>query len=1793
MKKQFLLLSLFLFATLTTWAERIDVATARKVAQHVATQQAGSGLRSADDLSVVYAAAPGKQAALRSFADEGDADYFVFNVGNNRGFVIVSGEDRVRPVLGYADKGTFDPDNLPDNMRAWLANYQEQISWAADHLDTASPEISAEWSRYLSGASLRAENGVLLETADWDQGNPYNKLTPYVSGRGQAPTGCVATAMGIIMKYYNWPNEANADNRVTNYKGKEVTYTTYNWNNMLSSYTAGNYTDEQANEVAQLLWHCGANANMRYGAEESSAYIYDAAKALSQVFGYPNTRIVAQEGRTDAEWNNMMKSQLGEKRPILYSIKSYDSGHAVVIDGYQSDLSTLYHVNWGWGGACNGYYSLNLLDPNKTGNLYHTDMMLVDVVPNPTTHEVNKQLRLTLSLGGKATVSYQYTEVSIYAYFLNESAEKFEGYLCLAKKVGSAFELLTETQQEISLPACYSFNPYTLSLYKYSDDLIKEGDEIIVVYSKNGTAWIQLDGDSADGIKPYITASSSSYPPEDGPSEVNFSVKECKDGFENNYLGVGVNNEKLMIYSTVSNKCVRFRYTLSDPTWWDKVDMYYLNCPDQPLPSQTYDKKSLVFNEKGVAETDNMFYPVNTIVDKDLGLCDYYFHQIGISAKQAGYLDYRVEVIAEDGTLLGKFNNTRCVINPVQITITPTKIEGGQNQLIHFAVKVNETQDPLLANEQFSLQIGVTGTNASPNITRHAISNTIPSWKMTMTKNTCTVNGQLKDCYKGHIGRYFNFPTYGDWDFDFTAMFSQTLDAENIVVELYKKHDIVQNGVSMVADQPIPVIGEVADLRIVRSYAINMGLTHLTTDAEMYYDNVFYVAEHSECAFKLIPEEGYSLPTSIKITDDNTNPISNYTYNAETGEVVINSVDGNLHISASAVEGTPEPSYFEVVGSLTNLTADPDITTAQTVQEGSSFEFTLKAADNYRLPEAIIILDGETPLTAGTDYTYDNATGKVTITTVKANLQIKAQGIDNQDVQVVFDLAGVIADPQSVGPFKINTKPTFTVNFKAAEGYTYDDQITVKMGDKELTAGTDYVYVADNDAFELKVNLTATLTITAKATKNSYAVTTSLENLTASEVSKVEHGEPLTVTLTPETGYNLPETITVAMSDEVLADDAFVYDKAAGTIKIAKVTGQITIKAVGVLKQYLVQVDLAGLTTEFVSGTEVNHGSKWSITLTPTDKYLLPESITIQQDGKDLESSAYTYDAQTGKVTIAQILGNIVVFAQGVEKPIYTVALTATGIQSPDLPESIMQGKAFEVTLKAKEGYTLPATVSVKMGEKELTTSEYAYDPQTGALKIAQVTGNLSITLKAVPNTYTLSVELTNCTADVTDGAEITHDQSLTIQLKADEDYSLPSTITVVMEGDYTYDPSTGTLEIAKVTGDIKVTVVALKNQVIDPDQPDEPIKIEDDGQYELIKETPELTVTGATVELKATEESTVKKLTNGGATTIIGTAKVTIDGNVENTGTLTISEETNVTVTGTITNNGVFEDWSGKSTKVASGTGVSMEITNKPAGSTSYEKGKSLTLTVSVEVEEGRTPYFRWQKLVNGDWTDLEISSNLRSTTETRQYTVQNDNAGSYRCVITVAKDGGKRTVLVAKTTVKVTTPPVNPTPTPDDPTPVDPVVTYTVTLPVVEGALIEAIGSTTVTAGNNFSFTITVKEGYDATNMVVKANGTTLTPDASGRYTITNVSSNVIVTVTGLVSATANETLEAQAIKVWTTNGQVHIFLPQDSKVQVVTFSGRLYQSIELPAGETVMPLPQGAYIIRIGETSYKVVL
>ena len=243
MRKQILLIIILCLSAMMVRAERIDVSTARKVAENVAN--AGSGLRSAEGLTLVYAAAPGQSGStLRSGTVSGDADYYVFNVGSENGFVIVAGDDRVRPVLGYADEGSFDAGKLPPNAAAWLAGYQEEISGAISKDIQPSVAIRQEWNEYLNGRLRLRAASVSLKTPSWGQNAPYNQSCPD-TWQGMAVTGCVATAMAIVMKYHGAPTEASPTNRRTDFNGKTITYAPYRWNDMLDTYSGVTYTDAQ------------------------------------------------------------------------------------------------------------------------------------------------------------------------------------------------------------------------------------------------------------------------------------------------------------------------------------------------------------------------------------------------------------------------------------------------------------------------------------------------------------------------------------------------------------------------------------------------------------------------------------------------------------------------------------------------------------------------------------------------------------------------------------------------------------------------------------------------------------------------------------------------------------------------------------------------------------------------------------------------------------------------------------------------------------------------------------------------------------------------------------------------------------------------------------------------------------------------------------------------------------------------------------------------------------------------------------------------------------------------------------------------------------------------------------------------------------------------------------------------------------------------------------------------------------------------------------------------------------
>ena len=134
-----------------------------------------------------------KKLAPRKGKTTQDTDaYYVFNRENDEGFIIVSGDDKTIPVLGYCDKGSFDYQQIPENMKNWLLKYEKQITAIQKN-----PRLA------LSMANVKKHPSIpTLMSTLWDQSAPYNNKCPIYFDMGRAITGCVATAMAQIMYYH-------------------------------------------------------------------------------------------------------------------------------------------------------------------------------------------------------------------------------------------------------------------------------------------------------------------------------------------------------------------------------------------------------------------------------------------------------------------------------------------------------------------------------------------------------------------------------------------------------------------------------------------------------------------------------------------------------------------------------------------------------------------------------------------------------------------------------------------------------------------------------------------------------------------------------------------------------------------------------------------------------------------------------------------------------------------------------------------------------------------------------------------------------------------------------------------------------------------------------------------------------------------------------------------------------------------------------------------------------------------------------------------------------------------------------------------------------------------------------------------------------------------------------------------------------------------------------------------------------------------------------------------------------
>lgn len=285
---------------------------------------------------------------------------YVYSRGEE-GFMIVSADDVAVPVLGYSDEGTFDADNIPDNMRAWLGFYADEIAWARNN-DAAI---------YAPQKASRADRSAIapLVKTKWGQDAPYNNMCPKIGTRNTV-TGCVATAMSQIMNYHKWPQSAGSGTKSVSVGGVSYTMdfskTVFDWANMLDNYsaTAGNQTQQDA--VALLMKACGFSVDMNYTTSASGAVQAKVAGALINNFGYDKGIVnVVRDCYTIAEWNDLIYAQLAKKQPVQYGGQSSAGGHSFVCDGYSAN--NYFHINWGWDGMSDGYFLLSALDPESQG----------------------------------------------------------------------------------------------------------------------------------------------------------------------------------------------------------------------------------------------------------------------------------------------------------------------------------------------------------------------------------------------------------------------------------------------------------------------------------------------------------------------------------------------------------------------------------------------------------------------------------------------------------------------------------------------------------------------------------------------------------------------------------------------------------------------------------------------------------------------------------------------------------------------------------------------------------------------------------------------------------------------------------------------------------------------------------------------------------------------------------------------------------------------------------------------------------------------------------------------------------------------------------------------------------------------------------------------------------------------------------------------------------------------------------------------------------------------------------
>ncbi len=316
-------------------------------------------------------------------------DYPAFYVFKREsgGFIVVSGDDCLRPILGYSDETDFNFDNIPENLSWWFNSIAETVKLSRTNNLSQTSDILREWS----SVPAKSSEEVKLSTARWHQTEPYNIYAPMLrnGGNDHCTIGCTNTATAIVMRYHEHPESGtgtlpdysyNKAGYERNQPGHQLGHI-YDWKKMPVTNLKASSPSDQIEQVARLMYDCAIMNKCQWNPDNSDTNPRNIPYALVTYMGYDKSiRFLDRTDFDTTEWEELLRKELDEKRPVIYrGGRENGNGHVWVIDGYNN--KGYFRMNWGWGGSSNGFFLISPL--SEAANGYTTGhQMIIGIKPD-------------------------------------------------------------------------------------------------------------------------------------------------------------------------------------------------------------------------------------------------------------------------------------------------------------------------------------------------------------------------------------------------------------------------------------------------------------------------------------------------------------------------------------------------------------------------------------------------------------------------------------------------------------------------------------------------------------------------------------------------------------------------------------------------------------------------------------------------------------------------------------------------------------------------------------------------------------------------------------------------------------------------------------------------------------------------------------------------------------------------------------------------------------------------------------------------------------------------------------------------------------------------------------------------------------------------------------------------------------------------------------------------------------------------------------------------------------------